>query len=165
MNAIAVEATAMSASIREVPSGLHAVQLADGTRIELAQLTNVEDGRRLLDDLDAEIVSIEDQLREAGAGRRPSTWAWRRSADLALRYKKLMRPRLQERIAELKHAEKVTAATAAARTYAALINAKRDAFVKAAYELLGHEACTEVWARAAELAPTAFSDGIDGVRS
>lgn len=138
--------------------GPHVAIAADGARICIGDIATVAEGRRILDELDIGIIETEDQLHEAGAGRRPSTSAWRRSAEVALKWKRLMRPRLQERIAELKRAEK-TAVSAAA------IDAKRGAFLAAAVELLGHETCTEIWARAAEINPAAFAGAEPGGRS
>ncbi|MDO9428405.1 MAG: hypothetical protein Q7T93_16435 [Methylobacterium sp.] len=136
----------------------HVALSADGARICIGDIATVAEGRRILDELDIGIIETEDQLHEAGAGRRQSTWAWRRSAEVALKWKKLMRPRLQKRIAELKRAEKAAVSAAA-------IESRRGAFLAAAAELLGHEACTEIWARAAEINPIAFAEGATGERS
>ncbi len=72
-------------------------------------------------------------------------------------------PRLQERIGELRRAEERRAKASAAASVAAITaerRRRRRAFILAARELLGHEVVTEVWARAAELKPDVFTDGI-----
>ena len=71
---------------------------------------------------------------------------------------------MQERIGELRRAEerraKASAAAAVAAANATRTDGRRRAFILAARELLGHEVVTEVWARAAELKPDAFADGV-----
>lgn len=158
MSAAAGKASPIAGNEHEDKLGPHVALAADGARICIGDIATVAEGRRILDELDIGIIETEDHLHEAGAGRRPSTWAWRRSAEVALKWKKLMRPRLQERIAELKRAEK-------AAVHASAIESRRGAFLAAAAELLGHETCTEIWTRAAEINPTAFAVGEQGERS
>jgi len=162
MSAAVNESHSIAGAGHEDKPGPHVAISADGTRICIDDIATVAEGRRILDELDAGILDTEDQLREAAAGRRQSTRTWRRSAELALKWKRLMRPRLQERIGELKRADKTSASVEAARAYAAAIDGRRGAFIAAATELLDREVCTEIWARAAELKPEAFSDGAAG---
>ncbi|MCJ2032618.1 hypothetical protein MKK54_00035, partial [Methylobacterium sp. J-068] len=85
--------------------------------------------------------------------------SWRTRAEIALKRKRRSRPVLQERIGVLRRAERSMALGSSQAAGYSKIDAKRQAFVQAAYELLGHEACTEVWARAQQKQPALFADG------
>ncbi|MFE1601578.1 hypothetical protein [Methylobacterium sp. ID0610] len=130
----------------------------DRTSVHVDDVATVEQGRALLDRLDGEILSIEGQLSAAQL-RGDADPAWRRRAELALKHKRRIRPRLQERIGALRRAEQEARAEANRVADRAQINGQRRAFMVAARELLGHEIMTEIWARAAEIRPDAFPDG------
>ena len=102
------------------------------------------------------ILVIEGQI---AFGRQTDDPSWRTRAEIALKRKRRSRPVLQERIGVLRRAERAAALGASQAQVSSKVDAKRQAFVQAAYELLGHEACIEVWARAQEKQPALFADG------
>lgn len=136
------------------------VFLKDGSSVHLDDIATVEQGQAVLDDLDCAIVTIRAQIEAGEAESRP--WHWRKSAKLALNKKQSIRPRLQQRIAELRRAERQEAHR---RTIADGVvkppgkkSTRVKAFVAAAHELLPAETVVEIWARAAEREPEAFAD-------
>lgn len=150
--------SARTAPGRTVQS-INTILLSNGQAIHIDDIATPEQGQAALDDVDETILRIEGQLEEPHGGAREVGADWRRRAERALQRKRKLRPRLERRISELRQAAKVDAATASARAYAEKVDGKRGAFVKAAYEVLGHEVCTEVWARAQEMRPEIFTDG------
>lgn len=136
------------------------VEIHGGTFIRLEDIPSAAQARTIMDELDADILRVEDQTTSMEMLARNGS-DWRRRAERALRIKKRVRNALQERIGVLNRAERATTAAAerAARlgVKAEQVDAKRQAFVHAAYQMIGHEACTEIWARAAEINPTAFA--------
>lgn len=142
-------------------STVNMVEIQDGIRIRLEDITSAAQGRTIMDELDADILSVEDQIASTGISTRDDP-DWRRRAERALKIKKRVRNALQERLGVLNRAERAAEKAAAFGVKAVQVDAKRKAFVHAAYQLIGHEVCTEIWARAAELKPEAFSDGAAG---
>ncbi|MGW5961035.1 hypothetical protein [Methylorubrum thiocyanatum] len=143
----------MMAVLTERPiRGVNVVILSDGREVHIDDITTVAEGQTILDDLDGAILGIEDQLAYDDGRNGP---VWRKRAEMALKKKRRQRPGLQQRIGELRRAEKraTQPEPVTSRT-----DAKRKAFVDAAEELLTPEAFTEVWARAAERMPMAFAE-------
>lgn len=139
--------------------GVNVMVLRNGTGVHLDDIATASDGQAILDDLDGAILSIEDQLAFDDGSKGA---LWRKRADKALRRKRRQRPALQQRIGELRGAEKQAEHEARADQNAAHLDVKRRAFIKAAEELLAPELLTEVWARAAEREPAAFAKADGG---
>ena len=127
----------------------------DGSEITLDAITSSAQGQAILAEIDKAILAIEGQF---AFGRQTDDPSWRTRAEIALKRKRRSRPVLQERIGILRRAERAAALGASQAQVSSKVDAKRQAFVQAAYELLGHEACTEVWARAQEKQPALFAD-------
>lgn len=138
--------------------GINVIRLRDGREFRVEDIATAEQGRLVLAEVDASILAIEDQIGnmdlDTANGR-----DWKKRAERALKVKRRSRPALQERIGFLARQEKAAVHADALYSKAVQVDAKRQAFVAAAYELIGHEACTEVWVRAAELRPEAFRGG------
>jgi len=136
------------------------IQLADGEEIEIDDLADYDQARRLLDQLDREIITIEAQICD---GPRPGQAAdWLARAKSALRHRKVLRPKLQERIADLKK-EKAKAAHAVAEVASQSRRSdKRHAFMKAAVDVLPRGEFNAIMRRAKEMFPAAFSDEAQG---
>nr|USU31058.1 hypothetical protein NG677_17155 [Methylobacterium sp. OTU13CASTA1] len=135
--------------------GVTTILLRDGTEIRVDAIETSAQGQAILAEIDGAILAIEDQIA-LGTGMDDPTWRTR--AELALKRKRRSRPVLQERIGVLRRAEKAAALGASQAQSASKADAKRQAFVQAAYELLGHETCVEVWALAQEKQPLLFAD-------
>ncbi|EHP78310.1 hypothetical protein [Methylorubrum extorquens] len=147
----------MSASSTERPiRGVNVVILSDGREVHLDDITTAAEGQTVLDDLDGAILGIEDQLAFDDGRNGP---IWRKRAEMALKKKRRQRPGLQQRIGELRRAERQDARPDPATSHK---DAKRRAFLKAAEELLTAELVSEVWARAAERDPAAFAGSTEG---
>lgn len=133
---------------------INTILLSDGREIHLDDVATAAEGQTILDDVDEAIDGIERQLASGLAGSED----WRRRAEIALKKKRRSRPRLQQRIAELRRAERqappVPAGAGPARR-----DAKRKAFIDAAEQMLDHDLVTEIWARAQEMRPEAFQGG------
>ncbi|GAA0252272.1 hypothetical protein LNAOJCKE_4786 [Methylorubrum aminovorans] len=143
----------MSATSTERPiRGVNVVVLSDGREVHLDDITTAAEGQTILDDLDGAILGIEDQLAFDDGRNGP---VWRKRAEMALKKKRRQRPGLQQRIGDLRRAEKRAAQPEPATSHK---DAKRKAFIDAAEELLSPEVFTEVWTRAAERVPAAFAD-------
>lgn len=134
------------------------VLLVEGRVIHLDDIATAEEGRQLLAVLDGEIARIEDQL--SAADLRGGDPEWRRRAETAHKRKRRIRPRLQERIGTLRRAERDQAHAADTLAATSAKDGRRRTFILAAQQLLGHEVVTEVWARAAELKPDLFTNGV-----
>lgn len=132
------------------------ILLRNGTEISLDAIESSAQGQAILAEIDEAILAIEGQV---AFGRETDDPSWRTRAEIALKRKRRSRPLLQERIGALRRAERAIALGASQAQVSSKVDAKRQAFVRAAYELLGHEACTEVWARAQEKQPALFADG------
>ncbi|KQO88233.1 hypothetical protein ASF33_21955 [Methylobacterium sp. Leaf92] len=142
----------MSASSTERPiRGVNVVVLSNGQEVHLDDITTAAEGQTILDDLDGSILAIEDQITFDDGRGGP---VWRKRAEMALKKKRRQRPGLQQRIGELRRAERQSARPDPATSHK---DAKRRAFLKAAEELLTAELVSEVWARAAERDPAAFA--------
>ena len=142
----------MMAVLTERPiRGVNVVILSDGREVHLDDITTVAEGQTILDDLDVAILCIEDQLAFDDGRNGP---IWRKRAEMALKKKRRQRPGLQQRIGELRRAEKQSVRSDPATSHK---DAKRKAFIDAAEELLSPEILTEVWTRAAERKPSAFT--------
>jgi hypothetical protein len=143
----------MSGTSTERPiRGVNVVVLSDGREVHLDDITTAAEGQAIIDDLDGAILGIEDQLAFDDGRKGP---VWRKRAETALKKKRRQRPGLQQRIGELRRAEKRAAQL---EPVTSRKDAKRKAFVDAAEELLTPEVFTEVWARAAERMPVAFAE-------
>jgi len=134
--------------------GLTTVILQSGDAVEISEIATAEEGRSVLDEIDSSILSIEAQLADFQGDPE-----WRKRAARALKVRKLQRPRVQERIGQLRVVEKNRSHANHMAANSLKVDAKRGAFVKAAYELLGHERCADVWARAQAISPEAFDEG------
>ncbi|GJD73124.1 hypothetical protein [Methylobacterium goesingense] len=136
--------------------GVTTILLQDGSEITLDAIETSAHGQAILAEIDEAILAIEGQF---AFGRETDDPSWRTRAEIALKRKRRSRPLLQERIGVLRRAERSLALGASQAAVSSKVDAKRQAFVHAAYELLGHEACTEVWARAQQKQPGLFADG------
>lgn len=135
--------------------GVTTILLRDGTEIRVDAIETSAQGQAILAEIDGAILAIEDQI---ALGKETGDPSWRTRAEMALKRKRRSRPILQERIGVLRRAEKAAALGASQAEAASKVDAKRQAFVHAAYELLGHETCVEVWALAQEKQPLLFAD-------
>lgn len=143
----------MSVPFTERPiRGVNVVVLSNGQEVHLDDITTAVEGQTVLDDLDGAILGIEDQLAFDDGRNGP---VWRKRAEMALKKKRRQRPGLQQRIGELRRAEKRSAQPEPVTSHK---DAKRKAFIDAAEELLSAEVFSEVWTRAAEREPSAFAD-------
>jgi hypothetical protein len=133
--------------------GVNVIVLRDGREAHLDDITTAAEGQTILDDLDGSILGIEDQLAFDDGRNGP---VWRKRAEMALKKKRRQRPGLQQRIGELRRAERQAAAHPPAGPGPDRRDARRKAFIDAAEELLPHETFIELWVRAAERAPFAF---------
>ncbi|MHC2089433.1 hypothetical protein [Methylobacterium sp. CM6244] len=136
--------------------GVNTILLRDGSEIRLEDIQSSAQGRAILDEIDGAILAIEDQITLGFESDDPS---WKTRAEIALKRKRRSRPVLQARIGELRRAEKALAIKDTHANATTKVDAKRQAFVHAAYELLGHETCVEVWALAQEKQPALFTEG------
>lgn len=136
--------------------GVNLVVLSDGREIHLDDIATAAQGQTVIDDLDGAILGIEDQLAYDDGRNGP---VWRKRAEMALKKKRRQRPGLQQRIGELRRAERQTVLPAGPGPERR--DARRRAFVNAAEELLTPEVFTEVWTRAAEREPAAFAKGVE----
>lgn len=130
----------------------------NGIDIQLSDIRSVVEGEAILDELDRSLVSIEQQI--ADGSRFGCDGAWLIKAKTALRYKKLARPKLQARIAELRRQEKTQAAAEARQFQQSRDNMKRRAFILAAKEILDAGAFDRIWAKAREILPDAFTEDV-----
>ncbi|KQQ23704.1 hypothetical protein ASF53_05095 [Methylobacterium sp. Leaf123] len=147
----------MSARLIERPViGVNVMVLRDGRTVALEAIATAAEGQAILDDLDGAILGIEDQLAFDDGRNGPD---WRKRAEIALKVKRRQRPALQQRIGELRRAEKQAARTCASTSHK---DAQRKAFIDAAEELLPRETFVELWARAAEREPVVFVDAVGG---
>jgi len=129
-----------------------------GIDIKLSDITSATDGEAILDELDGAIVSIEQQI--ADGVRNGCNGNWLIKARTALRYKKLARPKLQARIAELRRQEKAQVVAEARQFQQSRDNMKRRAFILAAKETLDAGAFDRIWAKAREILPDAFTEDV-----
>lgn len=132
--------------------GVNTVVRRDGSTVHLDDIETSSDGQILLDEIDEAILAIEDQLDRWNGGHSDPTWEDR--ARAALKKKRRIRPALQQRIGELRKAERLAAAPPPPMG----IGTRNKAFVTAAEELLDREVYTEIWVRAAEIKPEAFAN-------
>ena len=137
--------------------GINTVLMSDGREVHLDDIATAAEGQTILDDLDTAIISIEMQVDAARDGASPNDPEWRRRADTALKRKRRIRPRLQQRIGQLRRAERFAEVQAAAKALPG--DVQRKAFVIAAADMLDRELVTEIWARAREIRPAAFAEG------
>lgn len=144
---------------REFVDAVRIVVLSDGRRIHLDDIETAEIGRSYLDDLDATIGSIEGQLVAADSGSEISPDPnWRPRAELALKRKRRIRPRLQHRIGELTRAERQLRDGVKPNRDRPEALERRIAFIDAAEELLERDLFVEIWERAREKQPMLFAD-------
>lgn len=139
------------------------IRFRDGTEIRIDDIATPEQGRIILDDVDASILAIEDQIEHMDLSTQNDV-DWKRRAERALKVKRRSRPRLQAHIGLLMREEKARQHKDTMAQGSVVVDAKRKMFVRAAYDMLGHEACTEVWVRAAEMAPDVFPNGAEDGR-
>ncbi len=131
--------------------GVNLILRRDGSEVHLDDIATAEEGQAILDEIDAAILAIENQV-ETSCGRDHD---WRRRAGVALKRKRRVRPALQQRIAVLRKAEKkppIVKATAQRD----IGDRRRQAFIKAADATLDPELYLEIWQRASEFDPQAF---------
>ena len=145
----------MSALDGQIMRGLNVVVRPDGREVHLDDIRTAAEGATLLDEMDASIIAIETQIASVEAGTWVRDPGWLPQATKIVRTKRCVRPKLQQRIAALKKAEK--AAAAPPPPVQSPKNSRRQAFVLAAEELLDHELMVTVWERARELRPAAFA--------
>lgn len=138
-------------SVRDV----NLVFLSNGETISIGDIATASAGQAILDDLDGAILKIEDDLANSGDS------GWRARAEMALKKKRRQRPTLQQRIGELRRAERQAGAQLLPAPGPERRDARRKAFINAAKELLSPEVFTEVWARAEEQDPAAFEGRAD----
>lgn len=136
--------------------GINIVVLGDGREIHIDDIATADEGQGILDEIDAALLLIEDQLDNVHPRQTPE---WRRRAETAHKKKRRIRPALQRRIAELRRAERQAVSGAGDEKASSAKDAQRKAFVAAAIQMLDHELVTEIWQRASELKPAAFADG------
>lgn len=146
--------------VRETVGGVNAVRRSDGSLVRLDDIATAEEGRALLEEVDAGILAIEEQIENWTEQRHDPDWP--RRAKTALKRKRRIRPALQQRIAELRRSEKLPATpTLRVGPKAELIERRRVAFINAAEAVLDRELFVEIWARAAEDMPEVF-EGVEG---
>ena len=138
--------------------GVNVILRADGSEVRLDDIATADEGQRLLDEVDAAILSIEDQVEHYDGGNDD----WRRRAGLALKKKRRIRPALQRRIAELRRAERQAVVGTGPDKATFHKDARRKAFVVAAEQMLDRELFVEIWQRASENEPAVF-EGWEGV--
>lgn len=139
--------------------GVNVVLRADKSSVHLLDIASVAQGKEILDELDGAIASIEAQLDRDDY----RDLDWRRGAEIALKRKRRIRPALQERIGELRRAERKAQAQTVA-PIASHVDAKRRAFIKAAEAILHADDIADIWDRARRDNPQAFV-GDPGVSS
>jgi len=141
--------------------GINVIRFRDGREIRIEDIETADQGRLILTEVDATILAIEDQIDHIDLSTHNGR-DWKKRAERALKVKRRSRPTLQARIGELARAEKARAIRATHAKDASKVDAKRRVFIQAAYEVLGHQTCNEIWARAEEKEPTLFAgDGGD----
>lgn len=133
--------------------GVNVAILDDGREIHVDDVTTSGEGRAIIDELESAAILIATQL-EFDLDRDD---AWRKRATLALRRKRAVLSRLQQRVAGLRRVERAAAVGANSQPVVGKADAKRHAFIEAALDLLGHEQCVEIWARAEERQPDLFT--------
>lgn len=135
--------------------GVNVLVLSNGREVHLEEIATTAEGQTILDDLDGSILAIEDQISFDDGRGGP---AWRKRAEMALKKKRRQRPALQQRIGDLRRAER-QATRPPEGPGPNRRDIRRKAFINAAEQLLAPEVFTEVWARAAEMEPVAFAGG------
>ncbi|MCJ2080721.1 hypothetical protein [Methylobacterium sp. J-090] len=136
--------------------GVNVIFLSDGQQIRIADIQTVEEGRTVLDSLTGGILGIEAQIERMDISD-PDYSQRRRRAERALRIKRLQRPRLEVRIAEIRRAERAVRAALNPPVLESQTLNRRRAFVQAAQQILGEARCQEIWTRARENHPEAWS--------
>jgi hypothetical protein len=140
--------------------GINVIRLRDGREFRIEDIETAEQGRLILAEVDASILGIEDQIDRVDLATQNGR-DWKRRAERALKVKRRQRPTIQHRIGELARAERGTAGRLAHEDLLRKADSKRRAFIRSAYEVLGHETCVELWARAQEKEPALFADGAE----
>lgn len=141
--------------------GVNVIVRRDGSEVHLDDIETADQGQALLDEIDAAILSIEDQFAYGGHPDRDSSWKIR--AETALKKRRRVRPALQKRIADLRRAERQAGPVREVRATPAA-DLRRAAFINAAEAMLERDLFVEIWARAETMEPAAF-EGREGVRS
>lgn len=134
--------------------GVNVAILDDGREVHVDDIATNAEGRAIIDEIEAATILIATQL-EFDTERDD---AWRKRATLALRRKRAVLSRLQQRVAELRRAEKAAAVGANAHPAVGKADAKRFAFIEAAHEHLGVDTCIKIWALAKGKQPALFAD-------
>ena len=137
---------------------INTIVRANGTELQIEDIATAAEGQVILDEIDMSIDKIEMQVADAHLGASPNEPDWRRRAEVALKRKRRSRPRLQQRIGELRRAEKRAQAVPAGGPENSPKDGQRRAFVLAAEAMLEHELFTEIWSRAREMRPAAFPE-------
>ncbi|KQT17720.1 hypothetical protein ASG40_17005 [Methylobacterium sp. Leaf399] len=133
------------------------VVLYSGGELHIDDIETAAQGQAILDEIDGAISTIEDQFAHGVTSEKDPSW--RARAEIALKRKRRQRPRLQQRIGELRRAERqVLPPSGKHLADYERREARRRAFIDAAKQMLDAEMVTEIWARAAEQAPDAFAE-------
>lgn len=131
--------------------------LADGSRVHLDDIQTMAEGQRHLDELDDAILHIESQVADTKSGRRQAPDEdWSRRVGIALKRKRRVRPRLQQRIGDLRKAERQTAVKVKGPEIRPDREERRVAFIDAAEEVLDRDLFLAIWDRAKEMRPSVF---------
>ena len=126
--------------------------------ITLASLLTVEACDAALDRLTMSVASIEEQLARVSKNSVNQPAGWRSSAEKALRIKKLLLPRLQERRADLKRQARQNGAEATKAVVRTAGEQKRRILIGLASDT-EREAMSWVEALAKERHPDLFNEG------
>lgn len=132
--------------------GVNVLIIDRETKVNVGEIATVEEARSILDRLDAAILQTRTALDQPGR-----TAAWQRQARYSLRAKCLARPRVTARIQELQQLAKAARAVGGLTPEMARMDARRQAFVDAAYAQLGRDVCEQIWARARSECPAVFA--------
>ena len=148
----------MSALDQQAARGINTLVRPDGQEIHLDDIATAAQGQILLDELDGALIAIEAQIAGFDAGTDTRDADWPRRVGIVFRCKRRIRPRLQQRIGELRKAERQAQPPPDKASSAK--DGQRRAFVLAAEAMLDRELLTEVWARAQEMRPQAFGKAV-----
>lgn len=122
----------------------------DGSTMLISDIDTVAAGEAALDELDRAIINIEEHV-ERGNRDRGTDQDWLIRAKTALKHRRRSRPILQERIAQLRRAEKDAARQAHDAKDADQRKTWLDAFMKATRDELPGERFMSLCRRADEI--------------
>lgn len=137
-----------------------AIRRRDGSEVTLAEIRTAAEGEALLEELDQAIIAIEEQIERAKSRKTDRDWLIR--TKTAARHRRIMRPKLQERIADLRRTERAAEKAAAIEVEKAenarRTDGRRRAFILAAKDTLEPCVFDQIWKRARVISPDAFDD-------